>query len=210
MMEEAVASVLRLYDDRIAKEAEFWRNPEPGRTRDDFLLPIGPTAGALVNAIVREGGLKAVLEIGTSYGYSTVWLAEAARATGGKVITLDVAPQKQAYAKSMLEKAGLAAFVEFRTGDALALIPMLPDGLDFVLLDCWKDVYVPCLERFHPKLSHGAVVVADNMIRPAEAHDDAIAYRRAVRAKPDMTSILLSVGSGLEISRRAGKLDEDL
>ena len=209
-MDDAIAAVFALYEQRMATEAELWRTPKPGLTRDDFLLAVGPSTGALMNTIAKDAGARHIVEIGTSYGYSTVWLAEAARATGGKVTTLDVAAKKQAYARDMLEKAGLAAFVEFRNGDALALIPQLEDGIDFVLLDCWKDVYVGCLDRFHPKLAPGAVVVADNMVRPADAHADAIAYRRAVRAKPDITSILLSVGSGLEISRKAGPLDADL
>jgi predicted O-methyltransferase YrrM len=209
-MDTAVTQVFDLYEHRMRREAELWRNPTPGMSIDDMLLAVGPTTGALINGIVRDGGAKRILEIGTSYGYSTLWLAEAARATGGQVTSLDVAPAKQAYAKSMLEKAGLADVVEFHTGDALALIPTLPPGLDFVLLDCWKDVYVPCLERFHPLLAPGAVVVADNMIQPSSAREDALAYRRAVRAKLDMTSILLSVGSGLEISRKAGPLDQGL
>lgn len=209
-MDDAVAAVFDLYDQRIAAEAELWRKPPPGIGVDDFLLAVGPATGALMNTLVKGAGAKAILEIGTSYGYSTLWLAEAARATGGKVVTLDVAANKQAYAREMLLKAGLAEFVEFRNGDALQLIPTLPDGLEFVLLDCWKNIYVPCLELFHPKLASGAVVVADNMVFPANAHDDAIAYRRAVRAKPDMVSVLLSVGSGLEVSRRRGPLDDDL
>jgi predicted O-methyltransferase YrrM len=209
-MDAAVAAVFDLYDQRIAAEAELFRNPKPGMGRDDFLLAVGPETGALLNSLVKGAGATTILEIGTSYGYSTVWLAEAARATGGRVVTLDLAANKQAYAREMVGKAGLAEFVEFRNGDARQLIPSLPDGLEFVLLDCWKDIYVPCLELFHPKLAPGATVVADNMIFPANAHDDAIAYRRAVRAKPDMASVLLSVGSGLELSRKRGPLDEGL
>jgi predicted O-methyltransferase YrrM len=209
-MEDAVAAVFALYDQRIAAEAELWRNPRSGMGRDDFLLAVGPATGALINTLAKGAGAKAILEIGTSYGYSTLWLAEAARATDGRVTTLDVAAHKQAYAREMLEKAGLADVVDFRTGDARELIPTLDDGLDFVLLDCWKDIYVPCLELFHPKLAPGAVVVADNMIFPPDAHPEAIAYRRAVRATPDMASVLLSVGSGLELSRKRGPLDEDL
>jgi predicted O-methyltransferase YrrM len=209
-MEDAVAAVFDLYDQRIAKEAELWRNPKPGMGVDDFLLAVGPATGALINTLVKGAGAKAILEIGTSYGYSTLWLAEAARATGGKVTTLDVAAHKQDYAREMLGKAGLADVVDFRTGDARELIPTVDGGLDFVLLDCWKDIYVPCLDLFHPRLSPGAVVVADNMIFPPNAHADAIAYRRSVRAKPDMASVLLSVGSGLEVSRKRGLLDEDL
>ncbi|HEX3918374.1 MAG TPA: DUF1442 domain-containing protein [Caulobacteraceae bacterium] len=209
-MDQAVTQVFDLYRERMAREAEQMRNRTPGLTIDDFLLAVGPHTGALLNTLVKDAGAKRILEIGSSYGYSTVWLAEAARATGGKVVSLDVAAKKQAYGREMLEKAGLSAFVEFRTGDALELIPQLEHGIDFVLLDCWKDVYVPCLERFHPKLAPGAVVVADNMIQPANARQDALAYRRAVRGKPDMTSVLLSVGSGIEVSRKAGPLDDGL
>ena len=57
---------------------------------DEFLLPVGPATGQLMNILIKEAKAKTILEIGTSHGYSTVWLAEAARATGGKVITLDV------------------------------------------------------------------------------------------------------------------------
>jgi predicted O-methyltransferase YrrM len=209
-MDAAVSQVFELYDQRMAREAELWRNPTPGLSRDDVLLAVGPATGALLNSLVKDGRYRRIVEIGTSYGYSTLWLAEAARATGGKAISFDVAAKKQAYAAQMLAQAGLRDHVEFRCGDARELLPALEDGVEFVLLDCWKDVYVPCLELFHPKLAPGAVVVADNMIRPADAHADAIAYRRAVRAKPDMTSVLLSLGSGLEVSRKAGPLDADL
>ena len=209
-MNDAVAAVFALYDQRIAAEAELWRNPRPGMGVDDFLLAVGPATGALINTLVKGARAKSILEIGTSYGYSTLWLAEAARATGGRVATLDVAAHKQAYARDMLEKAGLADVVDFRTGDARELIPTLQGSLDFVLLDCWKDIYVPCLELFHPMLAPGGVVVADNMTFPESAHAEAIAYRRAVRAKPNMASVLLSVGSGVELSRRRGPLDEGL
>ena len=207
-MDAAVVRVLDLYDQRIAAEAKLWG--QPGVSIDDFLLPIGPAAGALLNTIIKGAEARHILEIGTSYGYSTIWLAEAARETGGKVVSLDLAPRKQDHAREMLEMAGLAAYVDFRAGDALELIPTLEDSLDFILLDCWKDIYIPCLERFHPKLAPGGMVAADNMIYPPSSHADAIAYRRAVRAKADMSSVLLSVGSGLEISRKASKLDDGL
>jgi predicted O-methyltransferase YrrM len=207
-MDEAVKAVLAEYDARSAREAQQWREIGTTMSRDDFLLAVGPATGSLMSTLIKGAGAKHILEIGTSYGYSMVWLADAARHTGGKVTSLDVAANKQAYAKDMLAKAGLADFAAFRTGDALELIPQLADGIDFVLLDCWKDVYVPCLDRFFPKLAPGAVVVADNMLFPTESRPDALAYRRAVRAKPGVSSVLLSVGSGLEVSRLAGPLDE--
>jgi len=68
-------------------------------------------------------------------------------------------------------------------------------------VDLWKGLYVPCLEAFYPKLNPGAIIVSDNMIEPAVEHEAVMRYQHAIRAKAKMTSILVPVGSGLEISR---------
>jgi predicted O-methyltransferase YrrM len=99
----------------------------------------------------------------------------------------------------MSTRAGLASYVDFRVGDAVRMIDELPFGLDFVLVDLWKDLYVPCLEAFYPKLNPGAIIVADNMIFPGSK--DVRRCAEAIRAEPKMTSILVPVGSGFEISR---------
>nr|WP_245497559.1 DUF1442 domain-containing protein [Rhizobium ruizarguesonis] len=96
-------------------------------------------------------------------------------------------------------QGGLAEHVEFKVGDAVQMIGELSQGIDFVLVDLWKDLYVPCLEAFYPKLNPGAIIVADNMLRPGG--DDLKRYGEAVRAKPGISSVLLPVGSGLEVSR---------
>jgi predicted O-methyltransferase YrrM len=75
------------------------------------------------------------------------------------------------------------------------------DGpFDFVLLDLWKQHYIPCLERVRPKLSRHAIVIADNMLRPAISRPDAERYRAAVRADPRFQSVLLPIGQGMELS----------
>jgi predicted O-methyltransferase YrrM len=91
--------------------------------------------------------------------------------------------------------------VELRHGDALEVLKAVEGSIDFVLVDLWKDLYVPCLDLFYPKLKPGAVIVADNMIFPPSAQDDARGYRMAVRAKPHMQSMLLPIGQGIELSR---------
>jgi len=166
-----------------------------------FCFPVGPATGQLMNILIKEAKAKTILEIGTSHGYSTVWLAEAARATGGKVITLDLHAGKQEYAHNALRKAGLADLVEFKLGDARESISTLSGPIDFVLLDLWKDLYIPCFDLFYPKLSGGAIVVADNMLFPEFSRSDAALYRQHARAKADLQSMLLPVGSGVEVSR---------
>jgi predicted O-methyltransferase YrrM len=73
-----------------------------------------------------------------------------------------------------------------------------------VLLDLWKDLYATCFELFHAKLAPGALVAADNMLFPPSARADAVEYQALVRAKPDMDSVLLPVGNGVELSRKRG------
>ena len=206
-MDDAFHSVLAEYDARADAEATL---PYSLETRDERLLWVGRAGAQLLHTLAVGAGAQRILELGTSYGYSTLWLAEAARRAGGRVVSLDIAPQKQAYAKAMLAKAGLDGFVAFETGDALEIIPRLAGPFDFVFLDIWKELYVPSIGLLAPKLAPGGYLIADNMIEPAYWRDDILKYRRAVRALPGMSSVLVSVGSGLEISRLAGPLDEGL
>ncbi|MBV9881381.1 MAG: class I SAM-dependent methyltransferase [Sphingomonadaceae bacterium] len=198
----AVAAVHADYERR--RTEEMARQAAMGGAmlarRDEFLLPVGPEVGAFLHSLILARRPARILELGTSYGYSTLFLADAARQVGGILITMDLADYKQAEARTQIERAGLGGVVDFRLGDAVALIDADPGPFDFVLLDIWKDLYVLCLEAFHPKLSDEAIVAADNMIEPDIARPDARAYRAAVRALSDMQSALLPIGSGIELS----------
>ena len=212
-MDQAVESVLREYEKRSAAETErnqTMDDKEFYKHRDEFLLFVGPATGQLLNLLAKQCRAKTILEVGSSYGYSTVWLADAARANGGKLISLEAIAEKQAYAKAQVQKAGLAASVDFRLGDARDSIAKLEIPIDFVLLDLWKDLYIPCFDLFYPKLSPGALVVADNMTYPESALTHAMNYRKHVRIKRDMQSVLVPVGSGLELSRCTRGLETTL
>jgi predicted O-methyltransferase YrrM len=201
-MDDKITAVLDAYQALI-REQEEQRDQTPAADRhserDHRLLAVGPQTGRLINILARSLKAPRILELGTSYGYSGIWLAEAARASGGRVVTMELQDYKSAYARDMAAKAGLVDAIDFKVGDAVAMMAELPFGLDFVLLDLWKDLYVPCLEAFYPKLNPGAIIVADNMLHPGG--EEVKRYGKAVRAKPGMTSVLLPVGSGLEISR---------
>lgn len=205
LLDPAVTTVLDTYEKRAAEEVRRWSKLESNQfasERDQYLLAVGPATGLFINLLVKEAKARTILEIGTSYGYSTLWLAEAARATGGKVITLELHSYKQDYAREQLTKAGLVDFVDFRSGDAKELLTRLGKGpIDFVLLDLWKDLYIPCFDLFYPQLGPGALVVADNMLYPESAQPHATVYRKHVRAATDIQSMLLPVGQGIEVSR---------
>lgn len=197
-MDNRVTAVLDIYHEMMRKEKEQGHSGPQGIDLDSRLLAVGPQTGRLINILSRSLKTPTILELGTSYGYSGIWLAEAARAAEGRVITMEVSNHKSAFACEMSQKAGLADHVDFRVGDAVEMIGELDCGLDFVLVDLWKDLYLPCLKAFLPKLRPGAIIVADN-ISPGRAN---IAdYVAAIRALPDMASFPVPVGSGLEISR---------
>lgn len=127
---------------------------------------IGPETGQLLNILAKSLKNPTILELGTSFGYSGIWLAEAARVADGKLITMELHDYKSAYAQKMAQQAGLANWIDFRVGDAVQMIDEMDEKVDFVFVDLWKDLYVPCLKAFYPRLNPGAIIVADNMIRP--------------------------------------------
>jgi predicted O-methyltransferase YrrM len=167
---------------------------------NEFLLPVGPEVGWFLHSLILARPPGRVLELGTSYGYSTLFLADAVKQAGGRLITMELADYKQAEARRMLERAGVAEVVDFRLGDAVQMITADPGPFDLILLDIWKDLYVPCLEAFYPKLAEEGIIAADNMIEPVSARDDVRKYRAAVGALPDLQSTLLPIGNGIELS----------
>lgn len=166
--------------------------------RDDLeegLWRITKEVGLLFNMILRHSGAKNILEVGTSSGYSTLFLADAARANGGKVVTCELSPFKIKLAKEMFAKAGLEGHIELREGNALETVEQLEGPWDFVFLDGMKDEYVFYLSSIWPKLRPGGLVIADNMI----SHKGVLgieAYKFTVDMLEDASSVTVPIGSG--------------
>ena len=203
LLDPVIERVLAEFERRAEEEQRRTAAPgSPGNNLDDLLLSVGREAGTLLYLLATGAQSRRILELGTSYGYSTVWLAAAARASGGKVVSLELRDFKIEHARQALTRAGLSTRVEFHQGDCLETLKTLPGPFDFVLLDVWKDLYLPCLELVHPKLAPGGIIAADNMLLPEVVRPQAELYRRRVREVGDMDSVLLEVGNGVEISRK--------
>lgn len=203
LIDPVIERVLAEFERRAEDEQRRTLAPgAPGTNLDDLLLSVGREAGTLLYLLASGAQSRRILELGTSYGYSTVWLAAAARATGGKVMSLELRDFKIEHARQALTRAGLSTRVEFHAGDCLETLKNLPGPFDFVLLDVWKDLYLPCFELIHPKLAPGAIIAADNMLLPEVVRPQAEAYRARVRAAGDLDSVLLDIGNGVEISRK--------
>jgi predicted O-methyltransferase YrrM len=197
-----VEKVLQRFEERRHADAAAMESlgAEVYGRRDEFLLPVGLEAGWFLHSLIIARAPRRILELGTSYGYSTLFLADAANKVGARVVTMDLAEYKQAHAASELAAAGLAHVVDFRLGDALEMIGAEAGEFDFVLLDIWKELYESCFQAFYPKLSEEAIIVSDNMIEPAGARPQVRRYREALKAKSDLQSALLPVGQGMELT----------
>ena len=153
--------------------------------------------GLFLNILVKATKATSLLEIGTSNGYSTIWLGLATQENNGQLITLEVDPRKVKLAKENLEKAGLANTVKLIEGDAKETLRMLEKEFDFVFLDAEKEDYLEFFHLIFPKLKIGGIIVADNVISHAE---DLKEYVDFVRANPNTQSVLVPIGRGEELT----------
>ncbi|WP_346910896.1 O-methyltransferase [uncultured Roseibium sp.] len=192
------SAVLDEYHRLIEEQARTLDGTPFNDGRERF-MPVGKETGQLLAVLARSLKAPRILELGTSFGYSTLWLASAAKTAGGRLTTVEKYEEKSAFARQMSEKAGLADAVDFRIGDALEIQRDLSGPWDFVLIDHWKDLYLPSYELLKPTLAPGAILVADNMLRDGqEQHLD---FADAVRATVGMDSVVLPVGSGILVAR---------
>ncbi len=205
-MEKRIKAVLDGLDARSAQESallESLRTQGGSAIRDraeNLMLDVGPEVGLFLNLLVRTTGATVVIEIGGSVGYSTIWLAEAVKANGGKLYSFEVNPLKQQEQKENLEAAGLSSVVELIAGQADEVIPKMELNLDLVLLDHWKELYVRDFEVCWSKLRTGGCIVADNILMPKKNADVIAKYLDCVHNQTDARSTLLPIGDGLEIT----------
>ena len=190
-LEEFLERLAKLGEDNDARETE----------RPKRMLNITRDTGRLLWIIVRATGATRILEVGTSNAFSTIWLADGARSTGGRVTTLELAPEKVALARANLVAAGLDAMVEIVAGRADETLPGLPGPFDLVFLDADRTSYLTYLEMVVPKLRPGGILIADNVTSHAHELQD---YLRRVKSHPQLFTVTIPVGNGEEIALKLG------
>ncbi|OSC26224.1 methyltransferase [Mycobacterium vulneris] len=136
---------------------------ERAEAMSEFYIPVTPEAGRLLYSLVRATRPATIVEFGMSFGISAVHLAAAVRDNGtGRVVTTELSDTKITAAKQTFAETGLDDLITILEGDALSTLADLAGPVDFVLLDGWKDLYLPVLELLEPRLSPGVLVIADN------------------------------------------------
>jgi predicted O-methyltransferase YrrM len=129
-------------------------------------LNVGREDGRLLRVLTEAMNAKQVVELGTSTGYSGIWIALALRATGGRLTTFEIEPKRAAIARENFKRARLDHLVTIVIGDAHAEVGKIGQTLDLVFIDADKEGYPDYLQQLAPKLRAGGLVVADNMRVP--------------------------------------------
>lgn len=142
--------------------------------------------GKILHDLIVKNGYTSALEIGTSTGHSTIWLAWAMSKTGGKVITLELNERRHAQALKNLEEAGLSAYVDARLGNAHELVKQLPGPYDFVFSDADKDWYKQYFVDLEAKLKPGGCYTTHN-VADGQADSDFMNY---VKSHPQFTTTI--------------------
>jgi predicted O-methyltransferase YrrM len=204
------ADMRRYYD---AKKQQATRHTDPASPVDmdfvrDKFVALDPEKCDLCYMLCRSLKARRVVEFGTSFGVSTIYLAAAVRDTvrehGGEgvVIGTEIEPAKARVANVTIADAGLADFVDLRVGDARETLKQAGGPVDFLLLDSWIPLVRPVVDVVGPQLRVGAMVVCDNVQLYEREY---AAYTELVRnPKNGFRSVMLSHEGGLEISIKLG------
>ncbi|MFD7519276.1 O-methyltransferase [Streptomyces niveus] len=165
----------------------------------EVYMPISAEGGKLLYSLIRAARPATVVEFGTSFGISTLYLAAAVRDNGtGRVISSELSADKIAAARRTFAKTGLDDLITVLEGDARETLAALDGPVDFLLLDGWKDLCLPVLRLLEPRLAPGTLVVTDDVDLPALA--PCLAHVRDPRNGYE--SVTFPVEDGMEISCR--------
>lgn len=186
-MEHASADV-----DHLLEELYAFGRSEGG------MWNVGREGGELLAWFVRLLDAQRVLEIGTSNGVSTIWMARALAQSGGHLVTLEVEPRKVEMATANLTRAGLFDTVTIVEGPATESLRALGGEFDLVFIDADKPQYPDYLQGVRDKVHAGSIIVADNV---SEDNETSAPYRAMVAEDQGLDSIGLSIAGGFWISR---------
>jgi predicted O-methyltransferase YrrM len=169
---------------------------DAGKTdRLERLRNVEPDTAAVLSVLVKATGARRLLEIGTSNGYSTLWLADAVRSTGGHLVSVDVDVTRSALAAQNLDRAGLRELVQLRVQDAAVSLHETPDGgWDMIFLDAERPAYAGYWPDLVRVLRPGGLLAVDNVLSHADQVDE---LRSLIRAEERVSEAVVPTGAGL-------------
>jgi len=172
--------LMSYFTKRAAEGSLDWNgfDEDANRFLSDKLVALDREKAEFCYQVCRALRATKVVEAGTSFGVSTLFLAAAVRDNGGDgvVIGTEYEPEKARAANANFERAGLAKFIDLREGDLRETLVDIPSPIDFMLIDIWTPMARPALELVSPRLRNGAVIICDNTEQFREAYKDYFAF----------------------------------
>jgi caffeoyl-CoA O-methyltransferase len=179
-------------------EARDQRDRDDGTPHLERLRQITPDTGRFIALWAASAPAGEMIEVGTSAGYSALWLAQACRLSGRRLTTFEILPEKARLARETFERTAATDVVQLVEGDFLDHVDEFRD-VAFCFLDAEKDVYEACYDAVVPKMVPGAVLIADN----ATSHrDDLQSMLDRVLADERVDAMIATVGKGELVCRR--------
>lgn len=170
---------------------------ETERMRQGESDMVDPDAAKFVSLLAISKKAQVIVEVGSGVGYSTLWLAYAAQATGGKVITCELDPAKANEAKANLARANMSDYVEVITGDAREALRHRNEAVDFLFIDGDYGQYETYFDVVYKQMSVGSTVVAYHVVA---AENDLADYTTYAQNHPNLESVTIPLAAGLEFS----------
>jgi len=164
-----------------------------GTPHKERLRAITPEVGQFLLTLALAIRAVTIVEVGTSSGYSTLWLATAAQKTGGRVTTFELDPTKVVIARRTFAAAQVERIVELRESDGGEGLARFAGQADFVFIDCEKDDYVRLLDLAVGALRKGGLFVADNLISHASS---LVEFQARALADPRLSGLVIPIGGG--------------
>ena len=168
----------------------------------DKLVALEPIKAEFCHMLCRALGARRVVEVGTSFGVSTLYLADAVRRNGGGVVIgTEHEPAKAAAARATFAEAGVADLIDLREGDLRETLKVIEGPVDFVLMDIWTEMARPAIELIAPQLRSGALIVADNTEQFRHAYRNFFAF--VEDPQNGLSTMTLPFQGGLELVLKA-------
>jgi predicted O-methyltransferase YrrM len=197
MFQEIPEAVSRRMRELEAIDAIDRKDGTPQSRR---LRQIPPETGRFLALMAASAPPGALVEIGTSAGYSAMWIGLACRAAGRKLTTLEVDPKKVALARETLQVAQMTEAVEVVEGEARQVLLTMKD-IAFCFLDAEKEIYGECYDLVVPRMTAGGILVADNAINSRDVLQPML--ERAL-SDPRVDGVIVPIGKGVLMCRKAG------
>ncbi len=188
---DLMTAPIRAVMGRLVERDE--RDRSDGTPQSARLRAITPDVGQLLLTLALAVEARRIVEVGTSGGYSTLWLATAARRTGGRVMTFEIDPGKVAIARTTFADAGVADLVDLREDDAAAGLGAFAGDVDLVFIDAEKRDYLAYLDLAVTALRPGGLLVADNLTSHAAELEG---FRVRALAHERLSSVVVPIGNG--------------